>query len=425
MSQELVSNLSVILPSVLLTVMLALFVLTDTYIGKDHRRVLLIVCAVMISLIVQNHADLLLQGRYVNVPLRTAVAVLGYILRPVILVLFCHVVNPKRHFRWAWVLTAIDGAVYLTAFVSPLAFHINENNHFQGGPLKYTCHAVSAVLLIYLLFLSGRKFRTAGGRKNQVLLLPVLFIIGSVAMDESVTFSEPPISFLTIAIVISSVFYYIWLHLQFVREHEDGLRAGQRIQIMMSQIQPHFLFNSLEVIRRLYRKEPEKADAALLKFEKYLRGNMDSLTLEEPIPFRTELEHTKAYLELEQLRFPDELHIEYDLHCMDFLIPPLTLQPLAENAVRHGVRGKKSGDGTVVIAAREYEDRFEVIVTDDGNGYDPNAVSQDDHAHIGLNNVRERLSYAGDDLRIGAGPEGGTEAVIIIPKTGQRGGAAQ
>jgi len=152
---------------------------------------------------------------------------------------------------------------------------------------------------------------------------------------------------------------------------------------------------------------------------------MDSLVLKEPIPFRTELEHAKVYLELEQLRFPDELHIDYDLRCMDFLIPALTLQPLAENAVRHGVRGKKSGEGTVTIATREYEDRFEVIVTDDGNGFDPDAIPQDDHTHIGLNNVRERLRYAGDDLRIGAGPEGGTEAVIIIYRKEQRGGTAQ
>jgi len=424
MTQELLMNLSVILPSVLLTAMLALFASTDDYIGKDHRKVLLIICALMLGLIVQNYSDMLLQGRYVNIPLRTVFTISGYMIRPVILVLFCYVVSPGDRFRLAWALTAINAAVYLTVFFSPLAFWISENNHYHGGPLKYTCHVISAVLLFYLLFLSGRKFRTAGGQKNWILLLPALLIIGSIVLDERVTRAEQPVSFLTLGIIISSVFYYIWLHQQFVREHEAELLAGQRIQIMMSQIQPHFLFNSLEVIRGLYRKKPEKADEALLKFERYLRSNMDSLVLKEPIPFRTELEHAKVYLELEQLRFPDELHIDYDLRCMDFLIPALTLQPLAENAVRHGVRGKKSGEGTVTIATREYEDRFEVSVTDDGNGYDPNAVPQDDHPHIGLNNVRERLRYAGDDLRIGPGPEGGTEAVIIIRKTEQRGGAA-
>jgi len=416
MTQELVSDLSVILPSVLLTVMLAFFVLTDTYIGNDHRRVLLTVCILILGLIVQNDADMLLQGRYVNIPLRVAVSIIGYILRPMILVLFCHVVNPRGRFRAAWALVAINGVIYLTASFSHLTFWINESNHYREGPLRYTCHVISAILLFYLLFLSIRRFRTTGARNNWVPLIAALLIIGSIVLDSIVGDSLQPVTFLTLAVILSSSFYYVWLHLQFVHTHEQELKAGQRIQIMMSQIQPHFLFNSLEVIRRLYRKDPKKADTALLKFERYLRVNMDSLTQEGLIPFRTELEHTRTYLELEQLRFPDELHIVYDLQCTEFSLPPLTLQPLAENAVRHGVREKASGEGTVTIAAREYGDRYEISVTDDGNGFDPDAVPGDDHSHIGLNNVRERLRYAGANLRIGAGPEGGTEAVIIIPK---------
>ena len=416
MTQELVSDLSVLLPSVLLTVMLAFFVLTDTYIGKGHRRVLLIVCTLIFSLIVQNYSDMLLQGRYVNIPLRMAVSIIGYILRPMILVMFCHVVNPRGRFRTAWALTAVNGIIYLTASFSHLTFWFNEANQYQEGLLRYTCHVISALLLFNLLFLSIRRFRTTGARNNWVPLISVLLIIGSIILDSIVGRSLQPVTFLTLAVVLSSSFYYVWLHLQFVHTHEQELKAGQRIQIMLSQIQPHFLFNSLEVIRRLYRKDPEKADTALLKFERYLRVNMDSLTQEGLIPFRTELEHTRTYLELEQLRFPDELQIVYDLQSTEFSIPPLTLQPLAENAVRHGVREKINGEGTVTITSREYADRYEISVTDDGNGFDPDAVSGDNHSHIGLHNVWERLRYTGADLRIGTGPEGGTEAVIIIPK---------
>ena len=416
MTQELVSDLSVLLPSVLLTVMLAFFVLTDTYIGKGHRGVLLIVCTLIFGLIVQNYSDMLLQGRYVNIPLRMAVSIIGYIMRPMILVLFCHVVNPRGRFRTAWALTAVNGIIYLTASFSHLTFWFNEANQYQEGPLRYTCHVISALLLFDLLFLSIRRFRTTGARNNWVPLISVLLIIGSIILDSIVGRSLQPVTFLTLAVVLSSSFYYVWLHLQFVHTHEQELKAGQRIQIMLSQIQPHFLFNSLEVIRRLYRKDPEKADTALLKFERYLRVNMDSLTQEGLIPFRTELEHTRTYLELEQLRFPDELQIVYDLQSTEFSIPPLTLQPLAENAVRHGVREKINGEGTVTIASRECADHYEISVTDDGNGFDPDAVSGDNHSHIGLNNVWERLRYTGADLRIGTGPEGGTEAVIIIPK---------
>lgn len=357
-----------------------------------------------------------------NTSLRTVVSVIGYILRPVILTLSCHVVSPKGRFYPAWTLTAVNGAVYLTAFFSHLTFWISEDNRFHEGPLRFTCHVISAILLFYLLFLSVRKFRSAGARDNWVPLLAVFLIIGSVVMDTIIGKQKQPVTFLTMAIVLSSSFYYVWLHLQFVRTREREILAGQRVQIMLSQIQPHFLFNSLEVIRRLYRKDPEKADGALLKFERYLRGNMESLGQEEPIPFQTEMEHTKLYLELEQLRFLNELYIAYDLECTDFFLPSLTLQPLAENAVRHGVRGKKSGEGTVTIATREYEDCFEITVADDGNGFDPDAIPQDGQFHVGLANVRERLRCAGASLRIESGPDGGTEAVIIIPKSVNQGG---
>lgn len=199
MPQWLVTDISILHPSVTLTVMLALFVLNDVYIGRDHRRVLLIICALMLSLIAQNYFDMLLQGRYVNTSLRTAVSVAGYILRPVILTLFCHVVNPKGRFYAAWTLAAVNGAVYLTAFFSHLTFWINESNRFNEGPLRFTCHAISGILLFYLLFLSVRQFRTAGARNNWVPLLAAFLIIGSVVMDTFIGKPEQPVSFLTMA----------------------------------------------------------------------------------------------------------------------------------------------------------------------------------------------------------------------------------
>ena len=174
--------------------------------------------------------------------------------------LFCHVVNPGGRFRAAWTLVAVNGAVYLTAVFSRLTFWINEENHYQEGPLRYTCHVISAVLLFNLLFLSVRRFRTTGARSNWIPLISVLLILGSIILDSTVGRSLQPSTFLTAAVVLNSSFYYVWLHLQFVHTHEQELKAGQRVRIMMSQIQPHFLFNSLEVIRRLYRKDPENAD---------------------------------------------------------------------------------------------------------------------------------------------------------------------
>ena len=161
-------------------------------------------------------------------------------------------------------------------------------------------------------------------------------------MDFTVIFDEQPLSFLTMAIVISCLFYYIWLHLQFVREHEDDLKAKQRIQIMRTQIQPHFLYNTIATFKALCRKNPEQAAEVADKFGAYLRQNLNSLDMPGRIPFEKELQHTKLYAEIEMVRF-DNIRVEYDIQDSDFTLPPLTLQPMVENAIRHGVRIRKDG----------------------------------------------------------------------------------
>ena len=144
---------------------------------------------------------------------------------------------------------------------------------------------------------------------------------------------------------------------------------------------------------------------------------MDSLSKDRTISFDQELEHTKLYLELEQLRYEDALQVRYELGCTAFRIPTLTLQPLAENAVRHGVRGKLSGRGYVAISTQEFEDRYEITVSDDGPGFDPEQEIRDGRSHVGLANVRERLQrVVGGSLRIESAPGAGTKAVIVIPK---------
>lgn len=125
-----------------------------------------------------------------------------------------------------------------------------------------------------------------------------------------------------------------------------------KISIMLSQIQPHFLYNSLTAIRQLCDIDPQKAKQAVTLFARYLRGNTESLTTAHCIPFEKELEHVKSYLALEQIRFEDELQVEYDIQAHGFLLPSLSLQPLVENAVRHGV-SKKAGGGKVTIRTTE------------------------------------------------------------------------
>ena len=190
-----------------------------------------------------------------------------------------------------------------------------------------------------------------------------------------------------------------------------------KIDILLGQIQPHFLFNVLYVIQEICHIDPERASDAISQFSKYLRHNMDSLSVNSPIPFTDELEHTNHYISLQQLRFGEALTVKYELECTEFYMPTLTLQPIVENAVRYGVRKTSTGEGTVIIQTSEHPDHYEVKVIDSGPGFDPNESKEDGISHTGLNNVRERLQrICGGELEIWSELGKGTTVTMIIPK---------
>ncbi|WP_405355405.1 sensor histidine kinase, partial [Ruminococcus sp.] len=190
-----------------------------------------------------------------------------------------------------------------------------------------------------------------------------------------------------------------------------------RVTIMISQIQPHFLYNSLTSIAQLCEKDPKRAKTATIDFANYLRGNMNSIKDEHPVPFETELSHLKTYLSLEKMRFGDDLNIVYDIGVTDFKILSLTVQPLVENAVKHGV-GMKEDGGTVTISTREYDDRYEVVVSDDGVGFDTTKPNPDtSRTHLGIENIKERIStMCNGEVTIDSEVGKGTVSTIKIYK---------
>ena len=187
-----------------------------------------------------------------------------------------------------------------------------------------------------------------------------------------------------------------------------------RIAIMLSQIKPHFLYNVLNTIYHLYRKEPETAQEAVSSFAEYLRCNMLSIEKNEPIPFSEEYQHIQTYLSLEQIRFRGKLDVVYDVVVTDFKVPPLTVEPLVENAVKHGVTKKRRG-GIVTISTNRTEEGIQITVADSGVGFDPEHYMEDGKPHVGIRNVRDRLqSMVGGSLTI-TSSENGTVAVVTIP----------
>ena len=207
-----------------------------------------------------------------------------------------------------------------------------------------------------------------------------------------------------------------------LKEHNASIRAQKlekeleesRISLMLSQIQPHFIFNVLGTIRGLCRENPEQAWRGLGDFSNYLRGNMNALTNTKFIPFEAELRHVEAYLRLEQMRMCENLSIVYNIQEKDFMIPPLTVQPLVENAVKHGILNQ-AGSGTVMIHSRRENQKVIITVEDNGVGFDVKKPYEvfDKQDHIGLKNVQNRVEkMLSGTLSIQSEPYRGTKVVI-------------
>lgn len=191
--------------------------------------------------------------------------------------------------------------------------------------------------------------------------------------------------------------------------------AESRISTMMSQIHPHFIYNTLASIEQLCNTEPPKAEELVHNFAKYLRGNFKEIDNPEPILISQEMEHVRHYVAIETVRFPDMTFL-FEMNSSDFYIPALTVQPVVENAFKHGLMSLQHG-GTVRVTSYETESDYFVSVEDDGAGFDV-SILLDERKHIGIRNIRGRLeAMVNGTLEIESTIGVGTKVLITIPKS--------
>ena len=165
---------------------------------------------------------------------------------------------------------------------------------------------------------------------------------------------------------------------------------NSRVVLAMSQIRTHFIFNVLNAISGMCLYDPAQANQTVVHFAKYLRGNINILQDDELIPFRKELEHLEDYIVLEKVRFDDRIQFVKELEADEFLIPPLILQPIVENAIKHGLLRTKKG-GTIQLITKREGDQIVIRIIDDGAGFDVKAPVRE--GAVGINNVKFRLEY--------------------------------
>ena len=226
------------------------------------------------------------------------------------------------------------------------------------------------------------------------------------------------ISFMNIAICISMVLIFVTAIVE--QSHELARKEAQmcdmKIALALSQISPHFIFNTLSTIRHLCVKNPPLAVETVDEFTDYLRGNIDSLTNDRMIHFEKELNHVQTYLAIEKKRFGDRVNVIYDIHVTDFMLPPLSMQIMVENAVKHGICKKAEG-GTVTIRTEQHDHKIYITIEDTGVGFDPDHLPDNGKVHAGIANVRSRLeNMCGGQLEIESKISQGTKVWIVLPE---------
>ncbi len=287
---------------------------------------------------------------------------------------------------------------------------------------RFLAVIVCAVIMSVLLFVEIR------GKKGVEL---INYLISWLPLGLSLTvdifdlyLQIPGSKYLQIGLAVTIIYQMVRFAVDFRRQYRESIHYQQvqrelyeaKVSVMVSQIRPHFMYNALSSIAILCKLDPETAYNATIAFSDYLRGNMDSLKQTVPVPFKKELEHLKKYLYIEKLRFADKLNVEYDIRDTDFEIPLLSVQPLVENAVKHGV-GMKEDGGTVKISTCKTETTHEIIIEDDGVGFDVNENKNDGRSHIGMENTKKRLhDMCGGEVIITSEGGKGTIAKIIIPE---------
>ncbi|MGN1042605.1 MAG: sensor histidine kinase [Christensenellales bacterium] len=314
----------------------------------------------------------------------------------------------------AYVFFAVSIVGLVIGEATKTYFYIDSANMYQRGNLFYISQILAigeiALNAVYII-VYARYFK-----RSELAAMCIYVFLPVAALIAQVFFYGIYLLLLstTIAMVVMFLLMLsVQVHAYYNKEQE---LLDMRTKIMISQMQPHFLYNALGAIQEMCHGKAPDAEQAVFLFSKYLRENLNSLAQKGTIAFERELEHIQTYLRIEKIRFDDRLVIEYDIKAQDFRVPALSIQPLVENAVKHGVTKKKDG-GKIVIKTEETPDSYIISVEDNGVGFDNTRPNSDGKTHIGIENTKARLKAICDGtLAIESQPGKGTTATVTLPK---------
>ena len=354
-----------------------------------------------------------------------------------ILGLFVHylemIIEERWDKRYVWthrivdLLSAVSGLMWIVLGLSGNILRVGQGRDvFVPRILSIVGMVYGYIVMLTAIYLvyDARKILTVDERRLMIIFV-ILPVMGGLLKN---LFTQVFVMPVMITVSLLLIQTYIQFNREILIQKQEKELERARVDILMSQMSPHFVYNALNTIYSLCDISVDKAKEAIATFAEYLRGSFRRTSADELISFDQELEHVRNYLAIEKLRFDDSLGIEYDIRAKDCRIPPLSVQTLVENAVRHGIEKNIDG-GTVYISSFSDDKFFTVKIRDTGIGFDTSEILNDDsedrdtqkvtgqNMGLGINSSRYRLKKLCDgELIIDSKKGVGTEVTIIIPK---------
>lgn len=382
------------------------------------RRYFVILFSLLLLYVIAIFVDVLVYKNPEMMNAEKTVVMLEYLffsvlaLLPMSFLLHCCGEN-IRHSKVFRAVVALWGVfcVMLTVaqFTDIFYYATSENKYFRGP-----CYALLLTPLVLIMILNiGSLIKKRKKLSQKYLMAFLVYMLPMTIAIIIYLFTSVDILVLFVIVLCALTMFGLIISdnlEQYLRQQREI--ANQRTSVMVLQMRPHFIYNTMMGIYYLCDQNPQKAKQVTLDFTTYLRKNFTALAREDTIPFREELEHTRAYLAVEQAQFEDVLFVSFDTPHTMFRVPPLTLQPIVENAVKHGM--KSSSDPIHISVVTQQTDTENVIlVEDDGPGF---KLTDDNEPHVALDNIRQRLALmCGGKLIIETRQGGGTLVKVTIP----------
>lgn len=355
------------------------------------------------AMAVQARIVYLLEGLFLSTP----------VITPTIFLLHSCGENRKRSLLFIIVAALLSVHIILTiiAQFTDIFYCVTADNEFIRGSLWWLW-PIPLVLIMILNITGTFKRRNKLSKKCLIALLIYLLPMTAaiithmfISVDLFVIFGMALLAMIMFGLILSDNIE------QYTRQQQEIAR--ERTNALMLQIRPHFVYNTLTSIYCMIEDNPAKAKEVTGEFTNYLRNNFTAIAQDTPIPFTKELEHTKAYLAVEQARFEGQIFYEFDTPVINFRVPALTLQPIVENAVKHGL-DPELDPLHIYVKTRQTNSGIEIIIENDGPDFNP---TNDNKPHIALDNIRQRLEImCNGTLDISPRNGGGTVVAVTIPQ---------